>query len=80
MPVFPQEMDLAVMSEEVKDREDGKNMEMHAGNVESSKSLAIPNPRCFRDSAIPGKHPWASAHHWLVTGSGLPKLHYASRR
>lgn len=61
------------MSEEVKDREDGKNMEMHAGNVESSKSLAIPNPRCFRDSAIPGKHPWASAHHWLAHRKWAPK-------
>lgn len=43
-----------MISEEVKDRGNGENKEMQAGNMESSKSVAIHSPRCFRDFATLG--------------------------
>lgn len=68
-----------MISEEVKDRGNGKNVEMQAGNTESSKPVAIHRSRCFRDLGTLGRHPWTLALHLIVTGSELQRLHHASR-
>ena len=60
-----------MLNEEVKDRGNGRNMEMHAGSMESRKSLAIPNLRLMGpESAYDIARPKFSAQRRFICPRG----------